>query len=54
VSAHGKSKFSFGEVGTHVKGLFATRKMGLSTSLIWCSWVSKTWNLKPSVQGKRN
>jgi hypothetical protein len=42
VSAHGKSKFSFGEVGTHVKGLFATRKMGLSTSLIWCSWVSKT------------
>jgi MFS family permease len=39
VSAHGKSKFSFGEVGTHVKGLFATRKMGLSTSLIWASWV---------------
>ena len=40
VSAHSKRKFSFGEVGTHLKGLFATRKMGLSTSLIWFSWVS--------------
>jgi MFS family permease len=37
---HGKAKFSFGEVGMHFKGLFATRKMGLSTSLIWFSWVS--------------
>jgi hypothetical protein len=42
VSAHGKKRFSFGEVGMHVKGLFATRKMGLSTSLIWFSWVSST------------
>jgi len=40
VSAHSKRKFSFSEVGTHLKGLFATRKMGLSTSLIWFSWVS--------------
>ena len=39
VSAHSKRKFSFGEVGTHLKGLFATRRMGLSTSLIWFSWV---------------
>ena len=43
VSAHSKRKFSFGEVGTHLKGLFATRKMGLSTSLIWFSWVSNRW-----------
>jgi MFS family permease len=42
VSAHGKKRFSFGEVGMHIKGLFATRKMGLSTSLIWFSWVSPT------------
>jgi hypothetical protein len=27
-------------VGMHIKGLFATRKMGLSTSLIWFSWVN--------------
>lgn len=40
VSAHGKSKFSFSELGAHFKGLFATRRMGLSTSLIWFSWVS--------------
>jgi hypothetical protein len=40
VSGHGKKRFSFGEVGMHIKGLFATRKMGLSTSLIWFSWVS--------------
>lgn len=40
VSAHGKSKFSFSELGSHFKGLFATRRMGLSTSLIWFSWVS--------------
>jgi MFS family permease len=43
VSAHSKRKFSFGEVGTHLKGLFATRKMGLSTSLIWFSWVSDSF-----------
>ena len=38
-SAHGKSRFSFGEVRAHLKGLFATRKLGLSTSLIWFSWL---------------
>lgn len=40
VSAHGKSKFSFSELTVHFKGLFASRKLGLSTSLIWFSWVS--------------
>jgi len=38
VTAHAKSKFSFSEVGMHLKGLFATRRMALSTSLIWFSW----------------
>ncbi|KAJ3528283.1 hypothetical protein NM208_g10271 [Fusarium decemcellulare] len=37
-----KSKPSFAnvtkELGSHLKGLFATRKMALSTSLIWFSW----------------
>lgn len=26
------------EVGSHLGGLFATRRIGLSTSLIWLSW----------------
>ena len=39
VSAHAKKRFSFMEVWMHIKGLFATRKMGLSTSLIWFSWL---------------
>jgi hypothetical protein len=30
---------SLPEVGHHLRGLFATRKMGLSTSLIWLSWL---------------
>lgn len=34
----GKSKWGVGEVGMHLRGLFATRKIGLSTSLIWLSW----------------
>lgn len=38
VSAHAKKRFSFSEVGMHLKGLFATRKLGLSTALIWWSW----------------
>ena len=39
VSAHAKKKWSFSEIGMHLKGLFATKKMGLSTSLIWFSWL---------------
>lgn len=30
---------SLKEVGFHFKGLYATRKMGLSTSLVWFSWL---------------
>lgn len=38
VSAHAKKRFSFSEVGVHLNGLFSSRKMALSTSLIWFSW----------------
>lgn len=37
-SAHGKSKFSVSELAAHFRGLFATKAIGLSTSLIWLSW----------------
>ncbi|KAG4411448.1 hypothetical protein IFR04_015418 [Cadophora malorum] len=37
-SAHGKSKFSISELTVHFRGLFATKTIGLSTSLIWLSW----------------
>jgi Major Facilitator Superfamily len=39
VAAHAKSRFSFGEVGGHLRGLFETKRIGLSTSLIWFSWL---------------
>ncbi|QIW96614.1 hypothetical protein AMS68_002132 [Peltaster fructicola] len=39
VSAHARKRISFGEVGMHLRGLFATPKLGLSTSLIWLSWL---------------
>jgi len=37
-SAHAKSRFSFSEVVVHLRGLFATKKIGISTALIWFSW----------------
>ncbi|KAJ6028896.1 membrane transporter [Penicillium canescens] len=37
-SAHAQSKVSFSEVVLHIRGLFATQKMVLSTSLVWISW----------------
>ncbi|CZT07596.1 related to synaptic vesicle transporter SV2 (major facilitator superfamily) [Rhynchosporium agropyri] len=37
-SAHGKSKFSISEITVHFRGLFLTKTLGLSTSLIWLSW----------------
>lgn len=37
-SSHAKSKISIGELAIHFRGLFATKKIGLSTSLIWLSW----------------
>lgn len=39
VAAHAKSRFSPMEVITHLRGLYETRRIGLSTSLIWFSWV---------------
>jgi hypothetical protein len=37
-SAHSKSRFSVGEFVVHLRGLFATKAMALSTCLIWLSW----------------
>lgn len=34
----GKSKWGFGEVGMHLRGLYATKRIGISTTLIWLSW----------------
>ncbi|KAF2731041.1 MFS general substrate transporter [Polyplosphaeria fusca] len=36
--SHAKSKWSFGEIGVHLKGLYATKRIGISTTLIWFSW----------------
>ncbi|KAK3320507.1 major facilitator superfamily domain-containing protein [Cercophora scortea] len=37
-SAHSKDRFSLGETLVHLRGLFATPKISLSTGLIWLSW----------------
>jgi len=37
-STYGGSRFGFGEFMAHMRGLFQTKKLGLSTSLIWLSW----------------
>ncbi|RMY25559.1 hypothetical protein D0867_00646 [Hortaea werneckii] len=39
LSAHAGSKWSPVEIWVHLRGLFATKKMGLSTTLIWFSWL---------------
>ncbi len=36
--AHSKSRFSLGETLIHLRGLFYTRKLATSTSMIWVSW----------------
>ena len=33
-----KGKFDVGKLTVHIQGLFLTKKMALSTSLIWFSW----------------
>lgn len=38
LSAHGRSKFSIRELTVHIRGLFATKKIALSTVLVWFSW----------------
>ncbi|KAI1266142.1 MFS general substrate transporter [Xylariaceae sp. FL1019] len=37
-SAQSESRFSFSEFKLHVSGLFATKKIGISTALNWLSW----------------
>jgi hypothetical protein len=37
-STYGGSRYGFVEFWAHMKGLFQTKKLGLSTSLIWLSW----------------
>ncbi|QDS76817.1 hypothetical protein FKW77_002728 [Venturia effusa] len=39
IGAHAKNRFSPTELVVHFKGLFETKKIGLSTSLIWLSWL---------------
>jgi hypothetical protein len=39
VTARGtKSKWGFDEVALHLRGLYSTKRIGISTSLIWLSW----------------
>ncbi|TFK64867.1 MFS general substrate transporter [Pluteus cervinus] len=38
-TSHSKSRLPFRDVLIHIKGLFATRRLGLSISLIWISWL---------------
>lgn len=37
--SHAQSKWSPVEIWVHLKGLFVTKRIGLSTSLIWFSWL---------------
>jgi hypothetical protein len=39
VGAHANNRFSPMELVVHFRGLFETQKIGLSTSLIWFSWL---------------
>ncbi|KAJ4988972.1 major facilitator superfamily transporter [Stagonosporopsis vannaccii] len=37
-ATHGKSRWGLGEIGVHLKGLYITKRIGVSTTLIWLSW----------------
>lgn len=37
-TAHAKKRIGVAEILVHVRGLFATRKLILSTVLLWCIW----------------
>jgi hypothetical protein len=37
-AGQGKSKWGLGGVWGHCKGLYSTKRIGISTSLIWLSW----------------
>jgi MFS family permease len=39
VTGHARNKFSPAEIGMHLRGLFATKKLGRSTLLVWLSWL---------------
>lgn len=36
--AHAKTRFSTNEPLVHLRGLFATKKLGLVTAFLWLSW----------------
>jgi hypothetical protein len=36
--AHATNRFSHREIWGHIRGLFETRRLGISTALIWFSW----------------
>ncbi len=37
-STYGKTRYGVSEFLAHLRGLFATKKLGFSTFLIWLSW----------------
>jgi len=37
-SSHSKNRFSVGELLIHIRGLFSSKKMTISTIMIWWSW----------------
>lgn len=37
-STFGKSRYGFSEFWAHIRGLFVTKKLALSTLMIWLSW----------------
>ncbi|KAF1814571.1 membrane transporter [Eremomyces bilateralis CBS 781.70] len=37
--SHARNKWSIGEITVHFRGLYATKRIGISTSLIWFSWL---------------
>lgn len=38
-SAHSRNTFSLDEIWVHYRGLFSTRKLAISTCLVWLSWL---------------
>lgn len=38
-STYGKSRYGLGEFWAHISGLFVTRKLAISTLMIWLSWL---------------
>ncbi|KAF2192737.1 MFS general substrate transporter [Zopfia rhizophila CBS 207.26] len=36
--SHAKSKWSLAEIWVHLEGLYATKRIGISTTFIWVSW----------------